>query len=143
MWQRIQTLNLAISAVLVAVLLSGDAYIPDGGGEPVTYLALQKPYFGILLGLVAAMIAVALVAFKVRILQMRLSVLSGLVALGAQGWLAFLYFSMQEVTFNWTVIFPLVIAISNFLAARGCYQDQLMVETAYRIRESRRTRRKK
>ena len=129
MWQRIQTLYLAISAVLVAVLLSGDAYIPDGGG--------------ILLGLVAAMIAVALVAFKVRILQMRLSVLSGLVALGAQGWLAFLYFSMQEVTFNWTVIFPLVIAISNFLAARGCYQDQLMVETAYRIRESRRTRRKK
>ena len=142
MWQRIQTLYLAISAVLVAVLFFGTAYTPVGGGDPVRYTALQSPWFAILLGIIALMIVVALIAFKVRILQMRLATLSALVALGAQGWLAFLYFSMHDVVFKWTVIFPFVIFISNILAARGCYQDQLMVEAATRIRDSRRKRRR-
>ena len=146
MWQRIQTLYLAISAVLVTILFFNDAYTvsaPDGM-KYVTYLQIQKPYFAILLGILAAMIALALVSFKVRILQMRLATLSALVALGMQGWLAYYYFTAPEnVTFKWTVIFPLVIAICNFLAARGCFQDQLMVESAYRIRESRKRDRKK
>ena len=144
MWQRIQTLYLLISAVLVTVLLTGDAYSVSGedGLRTVSYLSLQKPWFGILLGILAAIIAVALAVFKVRILQMRLATLSALVALGAQGWLAFLYFTMDGVVFRWTVIFPLLICISNLLAARGCLQDQLVVEAAYHIRDSKRRRRK-
>ena len=146
MWQRIQTLYLAISAILVTILFFNDAYTVSGpeGMKYVTYLQIQKPYFAILLGILAAMIALALVSFKVRILQMRLATLSALVALGMQGWLAYYYFTAPEnVTFKWTVIFPLVIAICNFLAARGCFQDQLMVESAYRIRESRKRERRK
>ena len=146
MWQRIQTLYLAVSAVLVTILFFNDAYTVSApeGMEYVTYLQIQKPYFAILLGILAAMVVLALVSFKVRILQMRLATLSGLVALGMQGWLAYYYFTAPEnVTFKWTVIFPLVIAICNFLAARGCFQDQLMVESAYRIRESRKRDRKK
>ncbi|MDR9831080.1 DUF4293 family protein, partial [Vibrio sp. FNV 38] len=83
--------------------------------------------------------------FKVRILQMRLATLSGLVALGMTGWLAYFYFQMPRdvVVFHWTAIFPLISAICDFLAARGCFQDQLMVESAYRIRESRKRDRKK
>ena len=146
MWQWIQTLYLAISAVLVTILFFNDAYTvaaPDGM-QYVRYLQIRSPYFAILLGILAAMILLALVSFKVRILQMRLATLSGLVALGMMGWLAYFYFTAPEnVTFKWTVIFPLVIAISNFLAARGCFQDQLMVESAYRIRESRKRDRKK
>jgi len=141
MWQRIQTLYLAISAVLITILLFGDAfsYNDADGIRYVRYLGLQKPWFGILLGIIAAMIAVALVSFKVRILQMRLSVLSALTALGAQGWLAYLYFTAPEgIVFRWSAILPFVIAVLNLLAARGCYQDQLMVEAAYRIRERRR-----
>lgn len=141
MWQRIQTLYLAISAVLITILLFGDAfsYNDAEGIRYVRYLGLQKPWFGILLGIIAAMIAIALVSFKVRILQMRLSVLSALTALGAQGWLAYLYFTAPEgIVFRWSAILPFVIAVLNLLAARGCYQDQLMVEAAYRIRERRR-----
>ena len=141
MWQRIQTLYLAISAVLITILLFGDAfsYNDAEGIRYVRYMGLQKPWFGILLGIIAAMIAVALVSFKVRILQMRLSVLSALTALGAQGWLAYLYFTAPEgIVFRWSAILPFVIAVLNLLAARGCYQDQLMVEAAYRIRERRR-----
>ena len=146
MWQRIQTLYLAVSTALLFILFFSDACTmtaPDGM-QYVTYLQLRKPFFGILLGILSAMTLLALVTFKVRILQMRLATLSGLVALGMTGWLAYLYFTAPEnVTFKWTVIFPLIVAICNFLAARGSFQDQLMVESAYRIRESRKRDRKK
>ena len=146
MWQRIQTLYLAISTVLLFILCFSDLYSvasPDGM-QYVTYWQFRKPFFGILLGILFAMTVLALVTFKVRILQMRLATLAGLVALGMTGWLAYYYFTAPEnVTFKWTIIFPLLVAICNFLAARGCFQDQLMVESAYRIRESRRRDRKK
>jgi len=139
MWQRIQTLYLLISAALVTALCLSSAYHvagPDGMQE-VSYWQLQKPYFGILLGLLAFLVALALVVYKSRILQMRLAVLSGIMALGMQGWLAWMYFTFQGPVFSWTVVFPLVIFICNLLAARGCFQDQLMVESAYRVRERR------
>lgn len=145
MWQRIQTLYLMISMALAIALLAGTAYTvadPDGMVK-VTYLQLQRPYFAILLSILSCMIALALIVYKNRILQMRLAVLSAIVALGMQAWLAWMYFTFQGPVFKWTVIFPLVICISNLLAARGCFQDQLMVESAYRVRERRKRNRKK
>ena len=119
MWQRIQTLYLAVPTVLLFILFFSDAYTvtaPDGM-QYVTYLQLQKPYFAILLGILFAMTVLALITFKVRILQMRLATLSGLVALGMTGWLAYFYFTAPEnVAFKWTVIFPLIAAICDFLA---------------------------
>ena len=145
MWQRIQTLYLMISMALAIALLAGTAYTvadPDGMVK-VTYLQLQRPYFAILLGILACMIALALIVYKNRILQMRLAALSAIVALGMQAWLAWMYFTFQGPVFKWTVIFPLIICISNLLAARGCFQDQLMVESAYRVRERRKRKGKK
>ncbi|MEE3375759.1 MAG: DUF4293 family protein, partial [Candidatus Cryptobacteroides sp.] len=84
-----------------------------------------------------------LVVYKSRILQMRLAVLSAIVALGMQGSLAWMYFSVEGPELSWTVIFPIIFFISNMLAARGCYQDQLVVESAYRVRERRAHRKKK
>ncbi len=80
---------------------------------------------------------------KSLILQMRLSTLGAIVALGMQGWLAWMYFTWEGPVFSWTVIFPLIIFICNILAARSCFQDQLMVESAMRIRERRRRSKKK
>ena len=145
MWQRIQTLYLLISAGLVAALCFANAYgvaHPEGMIK-VSYWQLQKPYFGILLGILAALVALALVVYKSRILQMRLATLSAIVALGMQGWLAWMYFTFEGPVFSWTVIFPLLVCICNLLAARGCFQDQLMVESAYRVRERRKRSRKK
>ena len=146
MWQRIQTLYLAVSTALLFVLFFSDVYTiaTPAGMQYVTYWQIWKPYFGILLGILFAMTFLALITFKVRILQMRLATLAGLVALGMTGWLAYGYFTAPEnVTFKWTVIFPLIAAVCDFLAARGCFQDQLMVESAYRVRESRKRDRKK
>ncbi len=139
MWQRIQTLYLLISAGLLAALCFSPAYklaTPDGLLE-VSYWQLEKPFFGILLGILCFLVVLALVVYKSRILQMRLAVLSGIIALGMQAWLGWMYFSFEGPVFRWTVIFPLVVCICNLLAARGCFQDQLMVESAYRVRERR------
>ena len=139
MWQRQQTLYLLISAIMVAVLCFSFAYrvaSPDGMLE-VSYWQLQKPYFGILLGILAGLVLLALVTFKSLILQMRLSSLGGIVALGMQAWLAWMYFTFEGPVFSLTAILPLGICVFNFLAARGCFQDQLMVESAMRIRERR------
>lgn len=145
MWQRIQTLYLLISAALVIALCLGTAYHVSGpeGLTDVSYWQLQKPFFGILLGILAFLVVLALVVYKSRILQMRLAVLSGIIALGMEGWLAWMYFSFEGAVFSWTVVFPLVICICNMLAARGCFQDQLMVESAYRVRERRKRGSKK
>ena len=115
---------------------------PDGMLS-VSYWQLQKPYFGILLGILTGLVGLALASFKSLILQMRLSTLGAIVALGMRGWLAWMYFSWEGPVFSWTVIFPLVISICNILAARSCFQDQLMVESAMRIRERRRRSKKK
>ncbi len=145
MWFRIQNLFLMISAALVAVLLFGTAYKVAGadGMTAVSYFQLQKPYFAILLCILAFLMVLALVVYKGRILQMRLAVLSGIIAIGMQIWLGWMYFSFDGAVFSWTVILPLVIAICNFLAARGCFQDQLVVESAYRVTERRKRNRRK
>lgn len=139
MWQRQQTLYLLIAAVLVAVLCFNNAYSvadPDGILQ-VSYWKLQAPYFGILLGVLAFLVLLSLVTFKSLILQMRLSSLSGIIALGMQAWLAYMYFTFEGPVFSLTVILPLGIAVFCLMAARGAFQDQLMVESAMRIRERR------
>lgn len=139
MWQRQQTLYLLVSAVFIIALCFGTAYRVAGpdGMETVSYWALQKPYFGILLGILGGLVLLALFTFKSLILQMRLSTLGAVVALGMQAWLAWMYFTFEGPVFSLTAIFPLLICISNFLAARGCFQDQLMVESAQRLRNRR------
>ena len=139
MWQRQQTLYLLIAAVLTAVLCFGTAYTvanPEGL-ESVSYWQLQKPYIGILLGIESFLVLLALVTFKSLILQMRLSSLSGIIALGMQVWLAYMYFTFEGPVFSLTAILPLGICVFCFLGARGAFQDQLMVESAMRIRERR------
>ena len=145
MWQRVQTLYFALATGLLAALFFCNACTVAGadGLEGIPYTAIRKPYFLILMIIWGLGTVLALITFKSRILQMRLGTLTGLIALGAQGWLAYLYFTAPEnIVFRITAIFPLIIAIFSFLGARGAFQDQLMVESAYRVRESRRRARK-
>ena len=139
MWQRIQTLYLAVAVALTAVLLAGNAAAQTGaeGLVMIKYTAIAKPYMLILLIMLTLIEAVALLSVKVRILQMRLAVVAGLIAFGLQAWLGVMYFTSPGYVFRWTVIFPLLIAICDFLAARGAFQDQLVVESAQRLRSRR------
>lgn len=141
MWQRIQTLYLAIATgLIVSMFFTLKAVIPaaDGGiAESFRYVSYW-PYL-ILLIVITILDILALTRWKFRIFQMRTAILAALVTLALQAWLAVDYFTAAEgVVFRVTAIFPIVAVILNLLAARKIYADQLLVESTSRLRSSRR-----
>ena len=141
MWQRVQTLYLRIaSALVVALFFSVKAFVfgPDGThAQEFRYIA-YTPYL-ILLIVVALLQVIALTTFKVRVLQMRTAVLSALILVALQGWLAVDFFTADKsVVFRWTAVFPLVAALLDVWAARAIFRDQLLVESLSSLRKRRR-----
>lgn len=131
MWQRIQTLYLALSCALIASMLvcnkAGD--IPYTGYVP--YL--------ILIVLILALNILALTTFKHRIFQFRTANLAAIISLALQGWLAVDFFvTGNDPVFHVTAVFPIVCVILNILAARGIWADELMVRSASRLRSAKR-----
>ena len=142
MWQRIQTLYLAISTILTAVMVFGvkaELYGADGTSvEEFKYFA-YIPY-AILLIVILLLNILALTTYKFRVFQMRTAVLSAIITLALQIWLAVDFFSCRGtgLVFKVSAVFPIVCVILNFLAARGILADQLLVESAYRLRSAKR-----
>lgn len=131
MWQRVQTLYLAISTALVAAM-----FFCDKAGD-IPYTAYW-PYL-VLLILVTLLNILALTTWKFRIFQVRTTVLAALLTLALQGWLVvdFIATSNNPV-FHVSAVFPIVAVIFDILAARNIWADELMVRSASRLRSSRR-----
>ena len=137
MWQRIQTLYLALATgLVVALFFCVKSFSLGPGGAHVDELKYIQfvPYL-ILLIIITILQIIALGAYKVRVLQMRTAVLAGLILVALQCWLvADYFFSGDGVIFRWTAIFPLLAAILDFIAARLILRDQLLVESISRLR---------
>ena len=140
MWQRIQTLYLAIAAALLAAMLwSAKAVIALPGGESecvrfTTYI----PYL-VLIIISLLLELLALTTFKHRGFQLRTAVLASLILLGLQGWLVVDFLeTRQAMAFRPAAVFPLVSIILNVLAIRGIWVDEMLVRSASRLRSSRR-----
>ena len=137
MWQRIQTLYLALATGLVVALyfcVKSFSVGPEGAHVDELKYTQFIPYL-ILLIIITLLQVIALGSYKVRVLQMRTAVLAGLLLLALQGWLAVDYFFAADgVIFRWTAIFPLLAAILDFIAARLIFRDQLLVESISRLR---------
>lgn len=128
MWQRIQTLYMLVSLVLLGLAIAYSSNL----------------YFIILLSVGAAANLVPLFCFKHRMLQMRLLVFGAVELLLLQGWMAWDYFTAGAGrAFNYSTIVPLIVVILDFLAIRGVMQDELVVRSSSRLRASRRERRGK
>ena len=137
MWQRIQTIYLIIAlGLVVALFFCVKSFTVGEGGahvNEVKYMAFV-PY-AILLVISALLQVIALLTFNVRVFQMRTAILSALILLGLQGWLVFDYLTAADgVIFHWTAILPLIAVILDFIAARKILRDQLLVESASRLR---------
>lgn len=131
MWQRIQTLYLFLSTVLVAALFFCNK------AEDLRYTA-YLPYL-ILAVIITLLNVLALTTWKFRIFQMRTAILSALITIAFQAWIAVDYFSADKsLVFNVTAVFPLAAVILDFLAARNIYADELMVRSASRLRSAKR-----
>lgn len=131
MWQRVQTLYLAISTVLVGIMFfcckAGELCYTD-----------YVPYV-ILLVIITLLNILALTTYRFRVFQMRTAVLSALITLALQVWIAVDYFTADDsLVFNITAVFPVVAVIFDLLAARGIFADELMVRSSSRLRSAKR-----
>lgn len=139
MWQRIQTLFLSIAIVLTGALFFCNVCTilgSDGAVEHIRYT--EKISYLIVLIVSILLLISSLVSFKVRMLQMRITVFTAVVLLGFQALLAYDYFTnMGELVFSFTAIFPLIASILCFMASRKIYQDEIMIRAASRLRSSK------
>lgn len=145
MWQRIQTLYLAIATILVAsMFFCNFATIlgPEGSTETLKYVEYGKfkPFLLFLIMLIAAN-GIALASFKVRMLQMRVCILAAILLIAFQVWIGILVLQhREEMVFSFTAVFPLVAAILDILAARNIFIDEAIVHAASHLRGSRKKR---
>lgn len=93
----------------------------------------------VLLLLVATASLVAIFLFKRRMLQVRLSVFSGLLLIGY--YIVFVVFVFlfksrydADFTLGWTAAFPAVALILDYLAFRNIMKDELMIRSLNRLR---------
>lgn len=137
MWQRIQTLYLAIAtALMVAMIFSVKAVMPGADPEAIKYSA-YLPYL-ILLIIISLLDFLALTSYKFRVFQMRTAVLAAIITLALQVWLVVDWFATKDVMiFHLTSIFPIICVILDILAARGILSDQMMVESFSRLRSGK------
>lgn len=142
MWQRIQTLYLAVAtALLASMFFCKFATIlgPDGGEISIKYFE-KVPYL-VLLTVALAGNVFSLFAFKIRIPQMRVAMVAALILLAFQVWIIVdVVRGWNEMVFSVTALFPLVAMVLDILAARNIMLDEAMVQSASRLRASKRRR---
>ena len=140
MWQRIQTLYLGISTILIgALFFSKVATIIGPEEEEIFIMYYEKTAYLLFAIMVFSANSIALFSFKSRLLQMRLCVLSAILLTAFQVWIGIDFFTNKnEMIFSYTAIFPIVSVILDLLAARNIALDEAMVQSAYRLRKAKR-----
>ena len=147
MIQRIQTLYVLISAILLGLLFSlpfadivfgNQEYLFDIRGivlnDKITTSGLPIAIF---IAMTLLIHVVVLFIYKKRILQMRMLVFSIILMLGLFGiFYFFTYYSFDdaEIHFKLCVAFPLVAIIFDYLAIRAIGKDEALIRSVDRIR---------
>ena len=142
MWQRIQTLYIGIATVLTSSMFfcrMATIIGPQGVELDIRYYE-KFPYLIMLIMLLSAGIC-AIFSYKNRLLQARVCILSALMLLGFQIWLGidFLRFR-NEMAFSITLLFPMVSAVLNIIAARGDLIDEMTLQAVKGAKKIRRQR---
>lgn len=142
MWQRIQTLYLAVAtALLTSMFFCKFATILGPDGVEISIKYLEKVPYLVLLTVALAGNVFSLFAFKIRIPQMRVATVAALILLAFQIWIIVdVVRGWNEMVFSVTALFPLVAMVLDILAARNIMLDEAMVQSASRLRASKRRR---
>lgn len=142
MWQRIQTLYLAVAtALLTSMFFCKFATILGPDGVEISIKYVEKVPYLVLLAVALAGNVFSLFAFKIRIPQMRAATVAALILLAFQIWIIVdVVRGWNEMVFSVTALFPLVAMVLDILAARNIMLDEAMVQSASRLRASKRRR---
>lgn len=145
MWQRVQTLYIGIATLLVVVLYWCDAATMLAAGEQTEHIRyIDKTIYLVWLVILTVLQVLSLGGYKWRMRQLRVTIVTGIMCLGFQAWLAVDYFRLPEqVVMSWTAVFPLVAAILDFIGARNIMLDEAIVQSANRLRAPRKNRNKR
>ncbi len=131
MWQRVQTLYLAIATALIAVMFFCDK------AEGISFVSYW-PYV-VLMVIILLLHLLALTTYKIRIFQVRTTILAAIITLALQAWLVVDFvLTGNDPLFHVPALFPIVAVILDILAARSIWADELMVRSASRLRSSKR-----
>jgi hypothetical protein len=147
MIQRIQTLYLIISAILVAFLFAlpfaeivkdGSIYLFNFKGILLDGTLKENGMaISVLIGIILALHGFAILSYKNRIRQIRVIVFSILIMLGLFGMFFFFTyytFSGAQISFKISMVFPLVAIILDYLAIRSIGKDEALIRSIDRIR---------
>lgn len=147
MIQRIQTLYLLISAILVAFLFAlpfaeivkdGSIYLFNFKGILLDGMLKENGMaISVLIGIILALHGFAILSYKNRIRQIRVIVFSILIMLGLFGMFFFFTyytFSGAQISFKISMVFPLVSIILDYLAIRSIGKDEALIRSIDRIR---------
>lgn len=142
MWQRIQTLYLAIAtALLASMFFCKFATIVGPHGNDLEIMYWEKIPYVTLLAISTIGNIFSLFAFKIRMPQMRVATGAAILLLAFQCWIVVdLARSWNEMSFSVTALFPLIAAILDIMAARSILLDEAMVQSSARLRASKRKR---
>lgn len=154
MWQRVQTIFLAITAACMVLMILFPVWIATGDGVewmlfPLHYTVktgevrdtVYYPYaVCALLAAAAATVAIFEIGkFENRLLQLKLGALNSLLMAGSLG--SAVYFAIQQIKANqvaghygWGMWLPAVAMISNLVANRFIRRDEKIVRDSERIR---------
>ncbi len=140
MWQRVQTLYLAIATgLLISLFFCNCAKIVGPMGDVETVAYREKLPYLLFLIIVTAANLFALFLFKIRLFQMRVCIFTAIVLIGFQIWLGVdIIRNLRHMAFSFTAIFPIVAAILDTLAARAILSDEAVVRSASHLRSARR-----
>jgi drug/metabolite transporter (DMT)-like permease len=155
MLQRIQTLYLAIATALSGFLLKGPIVRMVGDDLKTYELNFKGVYYvdngvvsdiiekslplTIILITVTVLFFLAIFLYKRRKLQIRVTVFSTLLMIGAFLLMLFYIFYSDrkleaELIFNIKLTFPIISAIFGYLAFRNILKDELLIKSYDRIR---------
>lgn len=142
MWQRIQTLYLAIAtALLASMFFCKFATIVGPQGNDLEIMYWEKIPYVTLLAISTLGNIFSLLAFKIRMPQMRVATGTAILLLAFQCWIVVdLARNWNEMSFSVTALFPLIAAILDIMAARSILLDEAMVQSSARLRASKRKR---
>jgi hypothetical protein len=147
MIQRIQTVYLFISALLIGMLFllpfaeivnEGILYLFNFKGIILDGTLKENGFsISVLIGIIMALHGVAILNYKNRIRQIRIIVFTILLMLGLFGmFFFFTYYSFSEaqISFKISILFPVVAIILDYLAIRAIGKDEALIRSIDRIR---------
>ena len=142
MWQRIQTLYIGIATALIAAMFfcrMATIIGPEGNDIDIRYYE-KLPYLMMLIMLLTAGVC-AVFTYKSRLLQARVCILTALMLIGFQIWLGIDFIRYHnDMVFSITMLFPIVSAILNAIAARGNLVDEMTLQA---VKSAKKARKKK